>query len=133
MHLGTGKFKAMEVTKPYKFIRSGATDVTKPFKSIGFGAHGPGTDNYNKDHAAIVDPCGDAALLRLVWGISTPNRAFAQRSKISSVPESGLKSSIWGVQTAPCLPKTPGKGWRASPPRGLGAPKIGDFRPESYI
>jgi hypothetical protein len=28
----------MDVTKPYKFIRFGATDVTKPYKFIGFGA-----------------------------------------------------------------------------------------------
>jgi hypothetical protein len=31
---------AMDVTKPYKFIRFGAMDVTKPYKFIGFGARG---------------------------------------------------------------------------------------------
>ena len=29
---------AVDVTKPYKFIRFGAMDVTKPYEFIGFGA-----------------------------------------------------------------------------------------------
>ncbi len=31
-------FGAMDVTKPYRFIRFGAMDVTKPYTFIGFGA-----------------------------------------------------------------------------------------------
>ena len=35
------KTQALDVTKPYKFIGSGAMDVTKPYKFIGFGAMAP--------------------------------------------------------------------------------------------
>ncbi len=30
--------RAMDATKPYKFIGFGAMDITKPYKFIGFGA-----------------------------------------------------------------------------------------------